>query len=71
MIIEERCKCGGEIKIVPDTAGVSRVGDAAAVAAAWKEVDRWRRLHRACLVDVPLAGPVEEGSRVDQEEANG
>lgn len=49
MRIEEKCGCGGSLKLVETTSYQSQRADAdARVRDAWKQVDRWRRLHAGC-----------------------
>lgn len=48
--IEEKCGCGGElILLVDQEIGRLRVEERrASVREAWKQIDRWRKLHAGC-----------------------
>lgn len=55
MRIEERCRCGAELRLTVDLVVSKRLVDLeqnyAAERAAWRHVDRWRRLHAGCRSD--------------------
>lgn len=60
MIVEERCCCGAEIAVKPESYNLSRAEQSDEQHRAVKTLESWRRLHKGCrdlAQKVPVSAP--------------
>jgi hypothetical protein len=57
MLVEETCRCGGALKVTSSDMSASISGRKLEEARAWKELEKWRRLHRECRKATPAPAP--------------
>lgn len=48
MRVEERCCCGAEIKLTPESYNLTRQETALELDRVARALDQWRRMHKPC-----------------------